>query len=695
MTKQLKEIGSQMFRAIVDANTVNIEERTVEVVFATDNPVRMYSWEDGRVDEVLSLEDGHVRWTRINSGAPLLDNHQRWGSIDDTQIGVVERAWKDESGKGRAKVRFSKKPKADSIFQDVQDKIVRNISVGYSVYAYEKTEREGQVPLYRAIDWEPFEISFVPVPADFTAGVRSQQNANESINTVTIYHKNKQSNMTLEQMRAEVARLRAIASPSEAEIQQLRELEPRLAEAERGAGTPQNPAPTTSPASSNPTENVGELVRKAIGAERERSAAILAAVRTARLGDEFAEKLINDGVSVDKAREAIIEAWAKNEPVQPKGGNVSVSKDETDKRRGVMIDALVLRSGQIPEKDIKAEVISAAREFRSMSLLDMAKESLERSGVNTRGMDKMDMARAAISSSTSDFPVLLAGTNRRILLAAYATIPDTWRQFCAVGSVGDFREYSRLRMQSSFNKLDKVDENAEYKNKKINDAQGEKVSVDTFGNTINITRKMIVNDDLNAFARLSAMLGRAAARSIEIDVYALLGLNSGLGPVMSDNKTLFHADHGNLITTGAGAPSVEQFEKIRLAMAKQKDLGVDDYLDLRPSIWLGPIELGGEARVVNDAQYDVNVTSKFQVPNRVRGLFGNIIDTPRLSGTGYYAFANPADEPVIEVNFLDGIQTPMMEQEQTFDVDGLRWKVRMDYGVDAIGWRGAVRNAGA
>lgn len=685
-----------MLRASIDTNTVNVEERTVEVIFATDAPVRMYSWEDGRVDEVLSFEDGHVRWERVNSGAPLLDNHQRYGSIDDTQIGVVERAWKDETGKGRAKVRFSKKPKADSIFQDVQDKIVRNISVGYNVYTYEKTEREGKVPLYRAIDWEPFEISFVPVPADFGAGVRSdggQQNGQQ--NDVYIIHKNKANEMTIEQMRAEAARLRAIASPSDAEVQQLRELESRLAEAERGAGTPQNPAPTTSPASPNPTENVGELVRNAIGAERERSATILAAVRTAKLGDEFAEKLINDGATVDQARAAIIEAWAKNEPVQPKGGNVSVSKDETDKRRGVIVDALVLRSGQIPEKDLKPEQVSAAREFRSLSLLDLAKDSLERSGVSTKGMDKMEMARAAISSSTSDFPVLLAGTNRRILLAAYATIPDTWRQFCAVGSVGDFREYSRLRMQSSFNKLDKVDENGEYKNKKINDAEAEKVSVDTFGNTINVTRKMIVNDDLNGFSRLAGMLGRAAARSIELDVYSLLALNSGLGPVMSDGKTLFHADHGNLISTGAGAPSVEQFEKIRLAMAKQKDKGVDDFLDLRPSIWLGPIELGGEARVVNDAQYDVNVTSKFQVPNRVRGLFGNIIDTPRLSGTAYYAFANPADEPVLEVNFLDGVQTPMMEQEETFDVDGLRWKIRMDYGVDAIGWRGAVRNAGA
>jgi hypothetical protein len=45
---------------------------------------------------------------------------------------------------------------------------------------------------------------------------------------------------------------------------------------------------------------------------------------------------------------------------------------------------------------------------------------------------------------------------------------------------------------------------------------------------------MIVNDDMGAFTRLPMMLGRAAALSIEVDVYALLAQNAGLGPTLSD-----------------------------------------------------------------------------------------------------------------------------------------------------------------
>jgi hypothetical protein len=97
---------------------------------------------------------------------------------------------------------------------------------------------------------------------------------------------------------------------------------------------------------------------------------------------------------------------------------------------------------------------------------------------------------------------------------------------------------------------------------------------------------------------------------------------------------------------------------------------------------------------LNTSQFD-NDGSAFQKPNIVAGLFNDVIDTPRLSGTTYYMFADPSVEPVIEVNFLNGEQNPFMENENGFSVDGTQWKIRLDYGVGAVGFRGAVRNAGA
>jgi hypothetical protein len=78
----------------------------------------------------------------------------------------------------------------------------------------------------------------------------------------------------------------------------------------------------------------------------------------------------------------------------------------------------------------------------------------------------------------------------------------------------------------------------------------------------------------------------------------------------------------------------------------------------------------------------------------VRGLFGEIVDTPRLSGTRRYLFADPNEAPVLEVAFLDGNDAPFLDMEEGFSVDGARYKVRLDFGIAAIDYRGAIRNAG-
>lgn len=364
-------------------------------------------------------------------------------------------------------------------------------------------------------------------------------------------------------------------------------------------------------------------------------------------------------------------------------------------RRSAAEAALVMREAPELVRGEKApynqDVLKEAQKFRGMTLLDMAKDSLVRGGVDIEGLDKMAIVGRAFTSSSSDFPVLLEGANRTVLLNSYEAQADTWRRFCATGSVSDFREHKRLRM-GTFSDLDKVQENGEFKNKKITDADYEKVSVDTKGNIINVSRKMIINDDLGAFLKLAGMLGRSAARSIENDVYALLAEGSGLGPLMADGKRLFHADHGNIAS--AAAPTVAVLDAMRQLMAKQKDKDANDFLDIRPALALAPLSLGGTLRVLNGSQYDHDA-DKLQKPNIVAGLFRDVIDTPRLTGTAYYMFANPSEEPVIEVNFLNGEQSPYMESEQGFTVDGMQWKIRMDYGIDAVGYRGVIRNAGA
>lgn len=651
-------------RAMFTPDTLNEDQRTVEVVFGSDTPVRTYTW-DGPAFEVLSFKSSNVRMDRLNSGAPLLDNHSRYGSVTDNVIGVVERAWTDGS-KGYASVRFSKGEKGTKAMNEVKDGILRNISVGYSVSKYErsKAEKPGEMDTLRAIDWEPFEISLVAVPADRTASVRSEGDGEPSFREVETITVNQSQSRHMDENQNPVTPV----------------------------NTPTPPAPAP-PVQVNPDQVRSE----AVTAERNRVTGIQNAVRAAKLPTEFGEKLVADGTGLDQARALIIDEWAKvQSPAETRSQNADsiVGADrEAEGRREAISDALYLRAEPtFASKEVKDDRRRSAEKYRGLSLLEIARTSLERAGVRTEGMDKMELVKRAITSSSSDFPILLEGTNRRVLLAAYENAGDMWRRFCATGSVSDFREYKRLRT-GSFGNLDAIQEDGGYKNKPIPDGEFEKISATTKGNTINVTRKMIINDDLSAFTRLSAQLGRAAARSIEADVFALFALNSGNGPTMQDGNPLFHATHGNIAATNA-KPSVDSFDAARILLATQKDVSGNDFLDLRPALWLGPIGLGGLARQTNDNQYDPDVTNKFQITNKVRGLVSDVVDTPRLSGTAWYMLASANEEPTFEVVFLDGVQTPYMEQDEPFDVDGIRWKIRMDYGVGAIGWRGAVKNVG-
>ena len=368
--------------------------------------------------------------------------------------------------------------------------------------------------------------------------------------------------------------------------------------------------------------------------------------------------------------------------------HIETVADETDKRREASVAAILVRAGLADEKTRAA---AHAGPFRGHRMLDFAKASLTHAGIRYDHMDPMQIVGAAFTQTAGDFPVLLENAMYKVLQNAYATAGDTWSRFCATGSVSDFRAHPRYRTGSLGN-LEALNELGEFRNKTIPDGEKGSITAATKGNVINLSRQAIINDDLGAFVGLADNLGRAARRTIEADVYALLALNGGLGPVMADTFTLFHASHNNIGT--AAAIAVAALDADRVRMASQTDVGGNDFLDLRPSVLLVPLVLGGQARAIVGAEYDDDTSKNQRKPNIIRDLFDDIVDSPRLSGTRRYLFANPSVAPVLEVAFLDGNSTPYLETEAGFSVDGTRWKVRLDYGIAAIDYRGAVTNAG-
>ncbi|MBN9029100.1 MAG: HK97 family phage prohead protease [Rhizobiales bacterium] len=163
--------------AEVRAASFDEADNTIEVIWTTGAAVRRRDWQTGRYyQEVLDVTPQAVRLDRLNAGAPFLNTH------DDTSLSqvigsVVPGSAKLEGGKGFARVKLSRAAEDAAIVEKIKDGIIRNISVGYAIHRVQKTESDvdGADDEWRVIDWEPLEISAVPVPADAGSQIRKNE----------------------------------------------------------------------------------------------------------------------------------------------------------------------------------------------------------------------------------------------------------------------------------------------------------------------------------------------------------------------------------------------------------------------------------------------------------------------------------------------------------------------------------------
>lgn len=427
-----------------------------------------------------------------------------------------------------------------------------------------------------------------------------------------------------------------------------------------------------------------EISQRAIKAERARVAGILDAVRTARLDADLADKLIASGRTLDECRADVIRAWSAKVDATATPSRIEAGASSDDKfRRGVSA-ALAHRMGFAKD--------DPANEFRGRALHEIAARSIELSGGRTHGLTRSEIAGMVLRAhSTSDFPYLMADAANKSLQRAYENFPSTWTKIAAVGEVSDFKTINMVRL-GSFSSLDTILEGGEYTQGTISEERSTLTAV-TKGKFIQLTRQMIINDDLSGFSRMAQMLGRAAARTVNSDVYSVINTNAALG----DGYALFSSDHGNL----AGSSTVVTVAALgagRKAMRIQKDPTLKDYLNIMPRTLLVPVTIEDHARTVVSSQYNTDTTA--QLKRNIVLDWGplEVVSDPYLdasSATAWYLIADPMDAPLLEVRFLDGQQTPYVGNDEEFLTDAIRWKVRLDYGVAANDYRGGYKNAGA
>lgn len=389
-----------------------------------------------------------------------------------------------------------------------------------------------------------------------------------------------------------------------------------------------------------------------------------------------AQCLADPECSLEQAREKLLNEMGrestpsnKNTPAHIYAGNGNFVGD------GIR-QALMARAGF--EKTERDNV------YNGMTLREYARMSLTERGIGVSGYNPMQMVGAAFTHSTSDFGNILLDVANKAILQGWEDAPETYEQWTRKGQLSDFKIAHRVGM-GGFSALRQVREGAEYKYVTTGDKQAT-IALATYGELFSITRQAIINDDLNMLTDVPMKLGRAAKSTIADLVYAILTSNP---KISTDNVSLFDkAKHANVLESAA--MDVASLDKARQLMRVQKE--GERHLNIRPAFVLVPTAMESVANQVIRSSSVKGADINAGIINPVKD-FATVIAEPRLddnSQTTFYLAASKGSD-TIEVAYLNGVDTPYIDQMEGFSVDGVTTKVRIDAGVAPVDHRGLVK----
>lgn len=318
--------------------------------------------------------------------------------------------------------------------------------------------------------------------------------------------------------------------------------------------------------------------------------------------------------------------------------------------------------------------------YNAMTLRELARASLVDRGISVSGHNAMSMVGLAFTHSNSDFGQILIDVAHKSMLKGWETAAENFDQFTTRGTLTDFRASKRVGL-GDFGYLPQVGEGEEYTYGTIGD-EGASVALATYGQLFNITRQAILNDDMHLLTKIPEKMGKAARATIAKLVFALLTGNAKA----QDGKALFDASHKNAITNAAlDLANIDKGIQLMNAFvnARGEPLAIEpEFMLLPTSMYTRGLQLIKSASVEG-------ADANSGIINPLRDIV-TPVKSARLQAAdekSWYLINKEA----IEVAYLDGIDTPYMEQQNGFTVDGVSTKVRIDAGVNVIDYRGVVK----
>lgn len=591
--------------------TFDPETLTAEAVIASERPVPVFDWGEGRVVEQYLLMSG-ASWPETGQ-VPLLDSHQRDST---TRVLGSARDLRIDGETLLATINFSDDEDGRRVAGKIRDGHLTDLSIGYEITAEDwipagesKTygDKTIQGPASVALRWRVLETSCTPIGADESAKIRSEP-----------------------------------MKPENADPKETRVTDPALQERQRVIDLTELCAQQDLP--------------------------------------EFASHFIRNGATVDQARAAILDHYRRTStPFGP--GNILAGVDETDKRREAILDGMLIRAGVHVQ-----QAAPGANEFRNTTLLELAKDAMRNAGQPVNGMSPAEIFQR--SMSTSDFPNLLSGFSNKALREQFLNSPATFHHWCSKGSNVDFKDFRRLALSEGPD-LAKIEEAEEYTYAHLGEGS-ETFKLAKHGRILRFTWEMLVNDDLDSFARLIRVFTSGARRQLNKTVYETLADGTH---EMADGYAIFATEHSNLSTSG-GAPSIELLSEARSAMRLQTGLLTEDPLNIGPKFMFVPAALESEALELLNTEFGYADADRKANPfyKRLELVVDPVLDG--IDSKAWFLAADPTQFDTIEVVYLDGNEVPYTEEQWNFNNDSWDVKCRFVYAVAPVDYRGLYKNPG-
>jgi hypothetical protein len=453
----------------------------------------------------------------------------------------------------------------------------------------------------------------------------------------------------------------------------------------------------------NATPDPGIAAAQAVAAERER----IAGIQRVCAG-EFAEierEAVNAGWTVHDTGQRVLAAIRAARPMADV--NVTIKRapalGETQNRLEAAMCLRVGLSGDDLVADYGEAAVEAASQRRHIPLVDLLRECVRIEGQAVPQDRDTGLIQAAFS--TVSLPGILSNVAHKRLLKAFTAQPLVAPRLCSEGDLNDFKENERFRL-TDVGDLMPVAPDGEIKDGGVREDKATN-QLDTFGKKFVLTRKMIINDDLNAFMKFPISMGNRAARLIDQLFFARLLLN----PTQADGKKLFATQHGNLLSGTDSELSHESLARAVQLFLDQADADGQP-ISVEPRFLLVPTPLRHEAiRLTRGAALiisggDATSGASPVLTPALNALADEnlvVISSPYLTHSGYpgasasswFLFGDPAQVDTFEIGYLRGKRTPTIDKGNTdYNTLGMWFRVIFDLGIREQDWRGMVRSDG-